>query len=521
MNASDWSDFEPDDRLVRLGEWSVSLRGCELADVAFEGRRLLRGIRFVVRDHDWRTARNIAERVDVDAAAGVLELEARSMYGDRGVVEWRIRLTADGGTITADVSAKVTVAFRRNRVGLIVLQSPELAGKKLTVVHSDDSVDETQFPTTIAPHQPALDVSGYDWDTNGVSAHLRFAGDIFEMEDQRNWTDASYKTYSTPLSDPFPVDMTPGDVIEQSLTLTADLTSSQAPSAIEGADSPIELDDPFDIAPITAEPPTIQFGASTAPDEPAADARGPSTTILVEIPADEPCWPAVFDRALADASGGSIDVRIIFRDPHELAPVVAALRGLPVVRVGIFDRRTHLSSPELLPELRRIATEIGCEAVAGTRAHFTELNRSIDLLGAWEGPLTFSITPQMHDTSKAQLVESLAMQRVVAENAVRLAARRPLHIGPVTLRPRFNAVATSPFYPSTAGDVRAGYGAEFVTDSTDPRQHSPTTARWRQASIAALSVPGVQSVTYFEAWGPRGVVADRMSWQKWAGLTPA
>ena len=28
---------------------------------------------------------------------------------------------------------------------------------------------------------------------------IRFEGDLFEMEDQRNWTDASYKTYSTPL----------------------------------------------------------------------------------------------------------------------------------------------------------------------------------------------------------------------------------------------------------------------------------------------------------------------------------
>lgn len=25
-----------------------------------------------------------------------------------------------------------------------------------------------------------------------------FEGDVFEMEDQRNWTDASYKTYCTP-----------------------------------------------------------------------------------------------------------------------------------------------------------------------------------------------------------------------------------------------------------------------------------------------------------------------------------
>ena len=32
-----------------------------------------------------------------------------------------------------------------------------------------------------------------------------FNGETFEMEDQRNWTDASFKTYCTPLSLPYPI----------------------------------------------------------------------------------------------------------------------------------------------------------------------------------------------------------------------------------------------------------------------------------------------------------------------------
>ena len=49
---------------------------------------------------------------------------------------------------------------------------------------------------------------------------MRFAGDVFEMEDQRNWTDASYKTYCTPLALPFPVEIPEGARISQSVTLT-------------------------------------------------------------------------------------------------------------------------------------------------------------------------------------------------------------------------------------------------------------------------------------------------------------
>ncbi len=39
------------------------------------------------------------------------------------------------------------------------------------------------------------------------------------MEDQRNWTDASYKTYSTPLALPFPVEIRAGETVEQTVTL--------------------------------------------------------------------------------------------------------------------------------------------------------------------------------------------------------------------------------------------------------------------------------------------------------------
>ena len=35
-------------------------------------------------------------------------------------------------------------------------------------------------------------------------------GDTFEMEDQRNWTDASYKTYVRPLALPWPYTLAGG-----------------------------------------------------------------------------------------------------------------------------------------------------------------------------------------------------------------------------------------------------------------------------------------------------------------------
>ena len=39
---------------------------------------------------------------------------------------------------------------------------------------------------------------------------FEFEGDLFEMEDQRNWTDASFKTYCTPLGSGIPHGLTAG-----------------------------------------------------------------------------------------------------------------------------------------------------------------------------------------------------------------------------------------------------------------------------------------------------------------------
>ena len=50
-------------------------------------------------------------------------------------------------------------------------------------------------------------------------AHFNFEGDFFEMEDQRNWTDASFKTYCTPLSLGFPHQARAGSRIAQSFTV--------------------------------------------------------------------------------------------------------------------------------------------------------------------------------------------------------------------------------------------------------------------------------------------------------------
>ncbi|SDR89287.1 hypothetical protein [Microlunatus soli] len=502
--GTSWGDGETPDRIVTAGRWTLSLRGAELADIRHGGHPVLRGIRFIVRDHDWRTAENLILDIG-DEHPDRLRFAVRSLLDGVPVLQWDADLRL-GPELEFVVRGRVLRDFRRNRIGLIVLHAPGLAGRHLEVLHPDGTEQSTAFPSDISAHQPALDVTGYRWRTDGLAAELRLVGDVFEMEDQRNWTDASYKTYSTPLAEPFPVSVGRGDLIEQSLTLSCRSTAT----AVSGPK-------PMLIMPSAESLPILQTGAGTAPDD-AGAGGSPALRlpIMVELPADEKRWPAVLYRAGRDADGADLDVRIIASDPDQVVAVLDALRGTAICRIAVYDRASSRTTVPLTAALRRTMAAVlpDVEVVAGTRAHFTELNRTIDQFSDHRGGLTFSITPQMHDLSRAQVIESLPMQRPVAEQAVRLAGGRPVHIGPVTLRSRFNAVATTPFVPDDhdpndhlRGGLVDGYGAQQVPEATDPRQTSAGVAAWTVSSIAALAVPGVSTLTLFEAWGPRGLRA--------------
>jgi hypothetical protein len=74
-------------------------------------------------------------------------------------------------------------------------------------------------------------------------------------------------------------------------------------------------------------------------------------------------------------------------------------------------------------------------------------------------------------------------------------------VSPVTLRPRFNPNATDP-----ASDV----SNDHLPASVDHRQASWFTAAWTALSLGFLAAPGtIDSVTYFETVGPRGVMDAR------------
>jgi hypothetical protein len=411
-----------------------------------------------------------------------------------------------------DGEARTT--FRRNRLGFCVLHPPTCAGRSTQIEHVDGTVEPSVFPVQIAPQlvvdgeikpvAPFAEMRGLAYEAApGVRAEIRFEGDIFEMEDQRNWTDASYKSYCTPLRLPFPVEVQAGTRIRQAITLRL---VGQPPSiqVREDAAPTVTLD--------AAPPrplPSIGLGLAshgqplTATEIVRLQTLRPAH-LRADLRLDKPEAAASLRRATAEAEalGCALEIALFVPDDAEaalakLAQQVAELQP-PVGAWLLFRGATRTSDAALVALARRYLAPLlpNAHFGGGTDLFFTELNRYRPPL---EGLnlVAYSINPQVHAFDNASLIETLEAQATTVASARALIGALPLAVGPVTLRMRYNPNATGPEPEPLPGELPA---------AVDVRQMSLFGAAWTLGSLKQLAGSDVQRLTYYETTGQRGVM---------------
>jgi D-apionolactonase len=481
---------------------SAFLRYVRLGDV-----EILRGVYAAVRDHNWDTiAPTVTDlRLERDDAGFRVRfhVDHREHDVDFGW-DGELRGGADG-TLRFGLSGRARSDFRRNRIGFCVLHPAHLAGRPCTVETVDGSRGTGTFPETISPHQPFQDLRAIAHEVvPGVTAEVRFEGDVFEMEDQRNWTDASYKTYCTPLGLPFPVAVPTGTVIEQRVTLSV---RGAAEAAAPRAATPIVLA----VTESASAPRVPRLGLGVASHGQALGERERDRLrrlglahLRVDLDLYRPTWPQALDRAAAEARalGAELEIALILGDApeRELDALIDAARGLGahVARWLVFHRSEKSTSAQWLRAARARFNDAVPPApvFGGTNAYFAELNRGRPPRDALDG-IAYSINPQVHAADDASLVETLAAQRDTVASARTFAAGLPLAITPITLKPRFNPNATGPEPEPGPGELPR---------EVDARQATLFGAGWTLGSLKHLSEAAVESLTYFETSGWRGVM---------------
>jgi hypothetical protein len=171
--------------------------------------------------------------------------------------------------------------------------------------------------------------------------------------------------------------------------------------------------------------------------------------------------------------------------------------GPPIARVLVFHTAESSTSGARVRLARERLGSILPQAdfAGGTNAYFCQLNRDRPDIAAMDA-VTYSINPQVHAFDETSLVETLAAQAETVHSARLFCGDRRIVISPVTLKPRFNPNATGPELSDP----------NMLPAPVDARQPSLFAAGWTLGSIKSLAESAVDSVTYYETTGWRGVM---------------
>lgn len=485
-------------------------------------REVLRGIYAAVRDENWGTVLGRINQTVSTINEDSFHIEFTSVH-QQGNIDflWHGKITgAATGEIRYEFTGQARSRFRRNRIGFCVLHPiAECAGARARQTRIDGQIIECRFPTHIEPQifgkssfqqlkTVAHEVTPEIW------AEVSFSGDVFEMEDQRNWTDASFKTYCTPLALPFPVEIAAGTQIQQSVTLRILGNNSPAVATTKAAVASNVF--AFEI-PTTPTGRLPQLGLGVAAHGEALSQREIESLrrlkpahLRADIRLSDPSHLAKLNQALLEAEALNSKLELALHLPRHGEPQVTELSSLLEKHQGKLSRILALkegeaaTSVETLERIHKQLAPLRVPIGAGSDCNFCELNRehALGRLGTAGADFLFwSVNPQVHAFDHCSIMETLEAQPATVASARAFAAGRELIVSPITLRQRFNPVATSSD-PTVAP-------AE-LPPQVDTRQLSIFAAAWTVGSIAALATSQASSATYYETTGWRGV----MEWER-------
>jgi hypothetical protein len=503
---------------LRAGPLDLTLVDGQLRRICLGQREVLRRIYFAARDSAWRTAPNhitITQQV-ISPEGFFITYQAEVRLGELQLnLEATLCGTSDGNVSFA-IEALALNDFASNRIGLCVLHPAACAGTACSITHVDGRIEQGCFPTLVAPHQPFTAIQTIVHTVQrGVQAQVEFEGAVFEMEDQRNWSDASFKTYSGQLSasQPLPIHIAAGTRISQKVTLRL---FGARPTSVRKSPRRIVLAYNED----TSQPlPALGLGLSGigAPFR-EVDFQAIRDLNVQHLRLDLDLANPLTFQALHQLAHPFMPLELALtltpnfeKELAELARIVG--QGKPRVSRWLVYGTSSVELGQVCTLLRWLTP--GVPIGSGSNENLAELNRAHPDLATLD-MVCFALNPQVHQTDNDTLVENLGSQQALVATARAIAGGKPLVISPVSLRPR---------------SVSEGHGlkriprADEIAAMADPRYTSLLGASWLALTLANLSAAGgVASITCFDAFGWNGVmerVGDSTFSSRWPELAGA
>jgi len=490
---------------LHAGLLSVFYENGSLRYISMGNNELIRMIYSAVRDKEWLTIYPEISGEEFEQHSDSFRIRYNCKYKS-DEINFSARYLIEGhsdNSLIFSFEGEAINTFEKSRIGFCVLHPVEgCSGNPCNITHSDGNSETLAFPVYISPDQPFTDIKSMKWKVDGSECTLIFSGDVFETEDQRNWTDNSYKTYCTPQSLPCPATISKGQKISQRIELKVEPGVVNTIGDKDEIRISVSPEKSFDM-------PHIGIGRSTRSVALTENEIGVLKNInfdhyRVDLYLFSTVWREEADKAADEAVKLNYPLELaLFFDENSIRQsddfITWVTDRKPVVSlISLFHKTESVTSDRLTdsvaPRLKQVLPQV--MIVCGTNANFAQLNGNFPSSGFID-QICYSVHPQEHASDNSTLVENLQAQAYSVESAMQFAEGRGIWISPVNLQRRFNA---------NVENYETPVSGNTFPPQADNRLMSLFAACWTAGSVKYLCEAGASGMTFFETAGERGII---------------
>ena len=474
--------FWPDTQRVEHAGFTVDIARAAIRNVTYQGAQIIDLLYTAIRPWDWST-------LDPDEHSEVVEISGENCLVTitdlfAGSMQGKTVLTLQpNGKFTIDYQLSGLGKFEINRWGVcFCLNTGDWMGSKVSASENTYSLLKEISPQRV--------INGITQGLFPASNNLHFiapdkrslkvlsTGKVLEAEDQRNWTDNTYKIYSGSLAEPRPFVIEKGMQWEQQVEFEVTPPTNSIPdgSKIIAKDIP--------------SLPRIGVQFNGEPLLPSDDLEKALFILDIDhIRINEESLTAqkiatisksglVLEAALLSSNDGAE----LVREVEHLSARVPAGSRLLINRQG-----RQIVQGSDLPKNKTLNSYI-----PGSDAYLVDLHREEFEFG---DAVSYSMVPTVHSSDPETIFKTLYTQKESIEFAKKFVAPQ-VSISPITFSTRGN--------PETGHlrDNRINFAQPEMADQIKEL----SAAAWTLGSVFALASAGAYSGTWHELFGEFGVI---------------
>jgi hypothetical protein len=478
VNTNHW----PDTTRVEHGDFTFDLARAAVRNVRYRNVQIIDLLYTAIRPWDWSTLDPDEHSEDVTVTGDICKITIKDLFA--GALDARTEITiSKDNKFTVAYELRGLAEYSVNRWGIcFCLNSADWMGSSV-----QSQGNEYKLPAAISPQRvidgvtqglfPAANQMHFIAPDNR-SIKVNSTGKVLEAEDQRNWTDNTYKIYSGSLSEPRPYVASAGSVWSQSVTFEINPLSKSVP---DGSKIVVKEIDSL---------PSIGLQFNTDPLLPADTLD--TAFILLDIDhirINEESLSAqkinrvstnglIVEAALLSSNSGAD----LHREIEHLNKQIPAGSRILIQREG-----REIVEEKDLPPNKSLSSFI-----PGTDAYLVDLHRNKYNFGE---SISYSMVPTLHSSDTETIFKTLHTQAESINFAQEFLAPQVL-ISPITF--------------STRGNPETGHSRDQRINFANPemalRIRTIEGAAWTLGSIFALASAGAFSGTWHELFGEYGVI---------------